>query len=107
MPGRELELLAKGVTALERIAAAFEREESVEIEGVPPSVCPFCETQNPTVTQLGVGVGPVDEFVLVGETHCCNKTVFCVPVQMLIAPNRSALDEIQGAKKGGNHDGSD
>src|SRR4051812_5452577 len=93
----------------ERIAVALERMvemtkqeiESQGQEGAPPSECPHCGMLNPTMTQLRLGSGPVDDFVLVGETHCCNKTVFAVPVQMVIAPNVEAALEIQSIKKGG------
>jgi hypothetical protein len=102
MGGNSSEFERRVVLALERIAAAFENtEEEVVQEGAPPSVCPFCGTENPTVSQLGIGAGPVDEFVLIGETHCCNRTVYGVPVQMLIAPDRTTVDELQIAKKGG------
>jgi hypothetical protein len=46
-------------------------------------------------------VGPVDEYVLVAETECCNRKVYCVPVQMLIAPSVDVALEWTKMKKGG------
>ena len=105
MEGRVLELLERGVLALEKQVRIVEEEvQNQGQEGVLPSECPICGKTNPTVTQLRLGSGPVDDFVLVGETHCCDKTVFAVPVQMLIVPNIEAVTDLQSTLKGGNHD---
>jgi hypothetical protein len=107
MDGRECELLERLVLAQERHVQLIENElENQTQEGAPPSECPNCGKMNPVVTQLRLGAGPVDEFVLVGETHCCNKAVFAVPVQMVIAPNIEAAKEIQEIKKGGMKNGT-
>jgi hypothetical protein len=104
MDGRERNLLERGVRALERLVALSEVQPEIEEQmdgGAPPSVCPFCEQENPSVVELATGVGPVDEYVLVAETECCNKKVFCVPVQMLIAPSVDVALEWTQMKKGG------
>jgi hypothetical protein len=108
MNRREAELIERGVKALERLAGANEEiikianEEKFTVEE-GSSTCPYCGKLNPEVTQLGSGgSGPVSEFVLVAETHCCNRTVYCVPVSIQILPNE-AMQQLQ---KGGNENGS-
>jgi hypothetical protein len=102
MNGREHHLQERGVRALERLVTLFENQAEEQVEdGAPPSVCPFCDTENPIVAETKMGVGPVDEFVLVGETECCNRTVYAVPVQMLIAPTIEIAEAAMKIKKGG------
>lgn len=87
LEGRELKkLLTQVVKALERSAEATENmlalataETEATMEPGPP-VCPNCGRVDPVVTQIQEGgEGRLSEFVIVGETHCCNKTVYAVP----------------------------
>lgn len=99
--GRELEkLVRQGVQALERNAKAGERlveiaeREQIEFQMEPgPPICPQCGKSNPTITQLADdGSGPLAQFVLVAETHCCNATIYGVVEgwQLFIRPEEAS-----------------
>lgn len=88
MEGRDLKILLRdAVKELRRNADATEKmvelaqaEPTFMIETGPP-VCPHCGRLNPEVTDVGAGgSGPLGDFVMVGETHCCNKTLYAVPI---------------------------
>lgn len=106
--GGEEEMLKAAVAALERQATASEKllelAEREEIVGVEPgpSVCPNCGALNPEVTPLqDGGSGPLDTFVLMVETHCCNKTMYCIPDAWLIVRHKdeaTSLMEMKGRK---------
>lgn len=81
------ELLTQAVDALNRSANATEKmlelasKETATLAEPGLPVCPHCGQLNPVVTQLGAGgSGPIADFVLMAETHCCNKTVYAVPL---------------------------
>jgi hypothetical protein len=81
--GKQLAALVVAVerqaTAAEKLLELAEREELVGVEP-GPSVCPGCGRLNPEITPLqNDGSGPLDNYVLIAETHCCNSTVYCVP----------------------------
>ena len=94
--------------ALERQAAAAEalleiaKAEQITME-YGPSMCPGCGKVNPTVTALSQdGEGPLDDWVFMGETHCCNKTLYAVPFgwHTTVNPDEAAfmLNERKGGK---------
>lgn len=88
LSGRDLKkLLTSAVKALERNAEATEEmlkiansEQLVTQEPGPP-VCPHCGKVDPEITDVSEsgGSGFLSGFVIVGETHCCNKTLYAVP----------------------------
>lgn len=86
--GREIaKALEPVVQALERSAKANEdlltlatQEQIVMAEPGPP-VCPFCGRLDPEVTQVAAdGDGPLGDFVMAAEAHCCNKVLYAVPL---------------------------
>lgn len=107
--GRETERLLRGaVQALERNAQATEKmlaiaeREQIQMEYAPP-LCPGCGKIDPVVTQLeGDGSGKLSEFVMKGETHCCNRTVYAIPTGFNTTDNMNMVDEIFNHMKGGN-----
>lgn len=93
--------LDRQATAAEMLLKLAEREEMVQVEK-GPSICPNCGSLNFTITQLdGDGSGPIDLFVLRGETHCCNKVVFAVPDGFFVVSNKDEAASILEMKKGG------
>lgn len=93
--------LDRQATAAEKLLELAEREEMTVERG--PSICPGCGKLNPTVTQLeGDGSGPLDEFVLKGETHCCNKTVYAIPDAWAVVNHRDEASSLLELQKGGN-----
>jgi hypothetical protein len=106
-------VLTKATKALERSAVANEKlleiaeKEQFTVEQGPP-VCPHCGVFNPEVTQLfrEEASGPLSEFVMQCETHCCNRPVYCIAVGWDVVPHIEIARELLSMKKGGNHDGT-
>lgn len=108
------ELLGQAVDALERSATANEallkiaEQEQLVMTEPGPSICPHCGAVNPTVHLVddSGGSGPLDEFVLVGETECCRKTIYAIPHEFTVVPTRDAAVQLMNDKtyslKGGN-----
>lgn len=97
------------INALERTAKAQEdllelaKDEVVTIER-GPSICPGCGKPNPEITQLAVdGSGKIDEFVLMAETHCCNKTIYGIPDAWSLVRDKTEAIAFMEMKKGGGH----
>lgn len=111
MEGRTEELANRAVMALERLAGANEEiirlaNEEPIVENGPP-VCPHCGKLNPSVTQLNAGgSGPLNDFQLVGETHCCNRQVYCVPVAIVAFPKQEMANDAKFQMGGSNDDHS-
>lgn len=105
--GRELlkdigKNLDRQATAAEKLLELAEREEMVQVER-GPSVCPNCGALNFTITQLdGDGSGPIDSFVMRGETHCCNRVVLAVPDGWVVVSNPDEAASILELKGGNN-----
>jgi hypothetical protein len=78
MVDRIVEALERNAIATEKMLAIAENEQ-IQFEQGPP-ICPGCGRPNPTVTQLETGSGPLAEFVMKAETHCCNHVIYAVPV---------------------------
>ena len=108
--GRDRKLIERGIAALERNATATEKmlaiaEQDVQaMAEVGPPVCPHCGRLNPEVTQLSTeGSGPLGDFVMAAEAHCCNRVLYAVPHGWDTAVNLDLAVALQNAaKKGGN-----
>lgn len=102
---REEELLERQTIAVERQADAYDklvdiatREEMIVAEP-GPSICPHCGKLNPTITVLdNDGSGPIDEYLLAAETHCCNRPIFAIPDSWIIAPSQAEAESIMEMK---------
>lgn len=96
MDGRELKKgLAPLVEAVTRQAEAGEallalaKEEQIVMAEAGPPVCPHCGALDPMVTETGAGgEGPLSHFVMVGETHCCNKPIYAIAEGWVTVPNQ-------------------
>jgi hypothetical protein len=85
MEGRALELLQRGVEALERNAVASEKlielateEREVGDALEEPPHCPHCGTFNPDVT-MQAGGGSLAKFVLIAMCGRCGEVLFGIP----------------------------
>jgi hypothetical protein len=93
MSRREMELLERGVTALEKIA----EEPVLQTEGGPP-ICPHCNTLNPAVeiAAAGKSSGPFIEYYVPMRCLECDKSFFAVPLEWATFVTMHDLkDEIQ------------
>lgn len=107
---KERELVERVVVALENGAKAQQdlleiaKQEQFTIEQGPP-VCPNCGKLNPTVTQLfrEDASGPLSDFVMEVETHCCNRTVYCLATAWDVVMHVEIIEELLAMRKGGNH----
>ena len=76
---RKVEAMERLAIATENMLKLAEREEMVMMEP-GPTQCPGCGVPNPEITQLQAGSsGRIDEYVLIGETKCCNRVIYAVP----------------------------
>lgn len=99
----------KLIAAVERQAEATEqmltiaREEQITMAEPGPPVCPHCGKLNPTVTQIGEtsGSGELSEFVMQAETHCCNRSIYCVPIGWDTTTHVELALDILKMRKGG------
>lgn len=113
MDKRTEDLVNKGLAVLERSAKAQENllkiveSEQFTVEQGPP-VCPSCGRMNPTVTEIAVddSSGPLADFVMVAEVHCCNKRIYCVATGWDTFDNVELVKEFMSMKKGGISNGS-
>lgn len=106
--GRDRKMIERAVDALERNAEATEKmlalaqTDVAEMAEVGPPVCPHCGRLNPVVTQLGAdGAGPLGDFVMVAETHCCNRTLYAVPHAFDTAISLDLAQALLNERKGG------
>jgi hypothetical protein len=123
MEGREVRELRQAVergvkqvvTALERGAKANEAllelaksEQAAFNAGWEPGppICPSCGAADPEVEQVETGgSGPLSHFIFVGETRCCQRTIYGVPQGWSLFDNREIVkDFVQ--QRAVNHDRS-
>lgn len=96
--------LERQATAAEKLLELAEREEMVQVESGPP-VCPGCGKLNPIVSQVQAGGdGPLHEFVMKVETHCCNKTMYAFAETWVMAPNLAYFESYIEQRRGGRND---
>jgi hypothetical protein len=83
----------------EMLAMARNEQQSVVFEGGPP-ICPNCGAANPVVTTaMDSGSGPLDQFVMIGEAHCCNRTIYGVPQSWEMFIDRDAVRHFVGGRE--------
>lgn len=73
-----LELLQRGVTALEELA----KDPVIHVEAHPP-VCPHCEQMNPIVkVRESEAEGKLAQFVIRATCLHCERAFYALPFQM-------------------------
>lgn len=105
-------VLERLADAAERQAAAAEglteiaKDERLVMVEPGPSICPNCGTPNPVVTPLADngGSGKVDSFVLIAETHCCNRTVYGIPREWALVLTEGEVRMLADTKGGTDND---
>lgn len=128
--GRESErLIAKGITALERLARASEQQakasdkllelaqkelpefEELGVIQAGPPVCPYCGYMNPEVhVQERTGSGPMLEYVVPFQCGECQMTFIAIPDGWDTAQSPDEAAAIIQGRKGltnGGNSGSD
>lgn len=79
MEARMVELLERGVTALEALA----KEPEIQVPAFP-AVCPHCENMNPVVqVNESESTGRLAEFVLKCKCLMCNEMFYSLPMQWI------------------------
>jgi hypothetical protein len=72
-----LDLLTRGVTALEKLGD----DPVFQMETGPP-VCPYCERMNPNVTvSESEATGPLAEFIIKCVCNSCHRVFYGIPLQ--------------------------
>ena len=98
---RAIDALERNATATENMLAIAEQEQLVMTEPGPPS-CPHCGKLNPEVTQIRQeGHGPLGDFVMAAETHCCHKVLYAVPIGFDAVPNLELARDILNQRGAG------
>ena len=102
------------ISAVERNAVATEdmlklaKEEQLVMQEPGPAICPHCGKLDPVITELQqqgeAGSGPLSEFVIAGETHCCNRVIYAVPVAFDCLPDLNLVADFLKMKGGSAHD---
>lgn len=82
-PSDLMELLERGVTALENLA----KEPEIQVPAFP-AVCPHCETLNPPVQiNESESTGRLAEFVVRCMCLMCNREIYALPMQWICVGN--------------------
>jgi hypothetical protein len=90
MEQKVLDLLERGVTALEKLG----EEPVFQMETGPP-VCPHCERMNPSVTvKESEESGPLAEFVIKCICGHCHQTFFAIPLQWSMCQNIQEVEAV-------------
>jgi len=95
----------RNAEATEAMLALAKEEQIVMSEPGPPQ-CPHCGKLDPEITELGEkgGSGKLSEFVIAGETHCCNRPIYAIPIGFDTTVSLEMVQDImtmKGGKNGG------
>jgi hypothetical protein len=97
-PSRLMELLERGVNAVEHLA----NDPVIEIEAGPP-VCPACGVFNPEIViREKEGRGKIFEFVLEARCLSCGQKFYGIPETWRMFSTRSEVENEINERKGGN-----
>lgn len=98
---RLIAAVERNAEATEQMLALAKEEQIVMAEPGPP-VCPHCGKLDPEVTELDAGgSGQLSDFVMRGETHCCNRILYALPLGWDTTTTPEMAADILTIRKGG------